>query len=311
MKKSIKIAALFLCAMMLFSCNGNSSDAESTTTAATDAQEKPLSTTLTMTYTPKSGTPDEVTADGSVELTVSRAYKTGDKITVTLPEGQHYLAFCMAKGVVEETILYLPDCKFTYTAQNMSISYPSEMNQKECTITARIPSEDDLVMIRNLACNPADLMDADTVFPHASTSSVHDITNESNRLQFESRNVIDGFTDNKGHGYYPYQSWGPASSMGSTDKLKISFGREVTLTELVVYLRADFPHDTYWDSCTVKFSDGSSMKLNFDKSSNAQKFALDTPITTSSLLFTNFHKVDGSDWAAWMEVQAIGYDIVT
>ena len=98
--------------------------------------------------------------------------------------------------------------------------------------------------------------------------------------------------------------------MSATDTFKVDFGRDVSLTEIVIYLRADFPHDTYWDTCTVKFSDGTTQELNFTKTANAQSFKLDAAVTTSSITFTGFNKVAGSDWAAWMEVQAIGSDIV-
>lgn len=309
MKRTLSIVSLLLCGLMLFTACG-SDDTKNPETTASSTTEEPAATTIELVYDPKASSAKTVTGETSVEMTVSKAYKTGDKITVTLPEGQHYLAICLAKDVVEESIVYLPNSVFTYTAQNVSVSYPSEMNGQKCTITARIPTADELAASRNLALNPADLIDATAVFPHVSTTSVHDINNESNRLQFESRNVIDGFTQNNGHGGYPFQSWGPASNMGPTDNLIIDFGREVTLTELVVYLRADFPHDTYWKSCVVIFSDGSKQTLNFEKIADAQSITFDAPVTTSSLKFTRFSKEAGSDWAAWMEVQAIGSDIV-
>lgn len=310
MKKTIRFAAVLLSALMLFSCGSTPATTEATTTAATTQAPQPISTTLTLSYDPKSGETKEATGEGAVELSVSRAYQVGDQITVTLPEGQNYLAFCLADGVVEETILYLPSSKFVYKVQNVSRSYPSEMNGKKCTITARIPSEEELTATRNLACNPADLETAKKVYPHATTTNVHDKSNENNRLDFEARNAIDGFTQNNGHGSFPVQSWGPGSNMSKKDTFKIDFGRDVSLSELVIFIRADFPHDTYWDSCTVKFSDGTSAELNFKKSAKGQDFDFDTPIVTSSITFTNFNKVAGSDWASWMEVQAFGSDII-
>ena len=98
--------------------------------------------------------------------------------------------------------------------------------------------------------------------------------------------------------------------MSATDTFKVDFGHDVSLTEIVIYLRADFPHDTYWDTCTVKFSDGTTQELSFKKTASAQSFKLDSAVTTSSITFTGFNKVAGADWAAWMEVQAIGSDIV-
>jgi hypothetical protein len=190
------------------------------------------------------------------------------------------------------------------------MSYPSDLTTKKCTITARIPTTEELTASRNLACNPADLEKANNVFPHAVSTSVHNKTNETDRLHFEARNAIDGFTHNNGHGGFPVQSWGPTSSMRKSDHITVKFGRDVSLTEIVIYIRADFPHDTYWDSCTVTFSDGSTQEITLKKTANAQSFTLEVPVTTSSVKFSNFNKVAGSDWASWMEIELIGSDII-
>ncbi|MGM9646912.1 MAG: hypothetical protein ACI3YH_02130 [Eubacteriales bacterium] len=318
MKTTLRIAAILLAGLMLFSCGSQSANGDTTTAAQTDAStteapndQDPALTGITLTYSPKSGDLTEATGDTSVELSVKDAYAVGDKIKITLPEGQHYVAFCLSEGNMEETILYLPKSTFTYTVQNISLSYPTAMKSaRKSTITARIPTADELTASRNLACNPADLESNKNAYPHAITTNVHNKSNENDRLQFEARNAIDGFTQNTGHGGWPVQSWGPGSDCDAADTFKIDFGRDVSLTEIVIYLRADFPHDTYWDSCTVKFSDGTTQELTFTKTSKAQSFKLDSAVTTSSIVFTGFHKVAGSDWAAWMEVQAIGSDIL-
>ena len=311
MKNTVRLFAVLLSALMLFSCNSTSDVTTSaTTTVATTQAPEPVSTTLTISYDPRTGDTKEAIGEGSASLTVSRAYKSGDKIVVTLPEGQHYLAFSLGKDIMAETILYLPASKFVYNVQTSTMSYPSALTSGSCTITARIPTAEELKETRNLACNPADLESNKKAYPHATTSNVHNKTNETDRLHFEARNAIDGFTQNNGHGGFPVQSWGPGSNMSTTDTLKIEFGRNVSLSKLVIFLRADFPHDTYWESCTVKFSDGSTMDLNFKKTADGQQFAFNSAVVTDSITFTNFKKVAGSDWAAWMEVQAFGADII-
>lgn len=308
MKHTLAILTLLLCGTMLFSACTPEEDPDATTTHSS-TQPTPVDTSVSITYTPSEGADKSKTGEGSAELTVTRSFAKGDNITVRLPEGQHYLAFSLDKDSMEEAILYLPESVLSYDIPNISLSYPKTLT-RTATITARIPTDDELAASRNLALNPADLMNAVNVYPHASATSVHDVNNEGNRLQFEARNAIDGFTQNNGHGGYPLQSWGPASNMDQDDSFFIEFGREVTLTELIVYLRADFPHDTYWDRCTALFSDGTEMTLDFTKSADAQSFKLDTPVTTDSVKFSGFQKVAGSDWAAWMEVEAIGSDII-
>ena len=102
--------------------------------------------------------------------------------------------------------------------------------------------------------------------------------------------------------------------MSAKDTFKLDFGRDVSITKIVIYIRADFPHDTYWDSCTVKFSDGTTQELSFKQTANAQEFEFDTAKVVSSITFTNFSKgtVSGSsnEWAAWMELQVFGSDII-
>ena len=321
MKTTFKIAALLLSGLMLFACAAEpaATTTAATTTAATTedpaANQEPAAVGVTLTYDPKSGDTVEKSGENEVSISVKDAYAVGDKIKITLPEGQHYVAFCLSKGNVEETILYLPKSTFTYTVQNISQSYPAAMSSsRKSTITARIPTAEELAANRNLACNPADLETNKNVYPHAVASNVHNKTNETDRLHFEARNAIDGFTQNKGHGGWPVQSWGPGNNMSAKDTFKIDFGRDVSITKIVVYIRADFPHETYWNSCTVKFSDGTTQELTFKQTSNAQEFEFDSAKVVSSITFTNFSKgtVSGSDnqWAAWMELQVFGSDII-
>lgn len=319
MKRTFSLIALLLSALMLLpSCSSEDgdtttaapADSAAQTTVANGGEQEPAQTGLELVFKPSSGKAETVSGEDSIQYDIASGYKQGDNIKVTLPEGQHYLAVCLAKGKVKEAILYLPNSVFTYTAQNMSKSYPNVMGTTKCAFTARIPTEEEITASRNLALNPADLEGAKVVFPHAITSSVHDKTNEDNRLQFEARNAIDGCTQNNGHGVYPFQSWGPTNTMNSSDYFTVDFGRDVSLTELKIYIRADFPHDTYWDSCTVIFSDGSSQEISLEKTGDAQSIVFDAPVTTSSIKFTSFNKVAGSDWASWIEVEAIGSDIV-
>ena len=318
MKSTIRIAALLLAGLMLFSCSGQPTGDETTAAATTtnpsttDAPpaDVPVEGGITLTYDPKSGDTVEESGETSVQLSVKDAYAVGDKIKITLPEGQHYVAFCLSKGNVEETILYLPKSTFTYTVPNISASYPNTMgSSRKSTVTARIPTAEELTASRNLACNPADLKTLKNVYPHATASSVCRGSDE-----FAARNAIDGFTQNKGHGTWPFQSWGPEANLTAKDNLKIDFGRDVSLTELIIFLRADFPHDTFWQSCTVTFSDGTTQELSFKQSANGQSIKFDTAVVTSSITFNNF--VKGSvanstnEWAAWMEVQAMGSDII-
>ncbi len=264
------------------------------------------------------------TGEGSVELSVnSRNFKEGEKITVTLPEGQHYLAFNLSKSSMKEAILYIPGNQFTYTIPKVNYSYPGAITKG--IITARIPDESELTASHNLALNPADLIDpsmkitgftysaywAGDAYPHATTSSAcRFATNEDSKYQFEARNAIDGFTQNNGHGNYPVQSWGPDEDFNTRSGfITVDFGHDVKVDTLNLYIRADFPHDTYFTSAEIVFSDGSKETIKLTNSAKVQTFELGGK-TTSSIKLTKMSKADASGWAGLMEIEVMGSEIL-
>lgn len=48
--------------------------------------------------------------------------------------------------------------------------------------------------------------------------------------------------------------------------MTVDFGREAEIDKVVLYTRADFPHDNWWKQVTLTFSDGSSIKWTLEKS---------------------------------------------
>lgn len=306
MKKFIKsLGITLLAALMLMGCSTGDKNSD-TTTAGKDDTPPPAvydeNAEITIEYDGETAT-----GNGAAELKVTKAYSTSKTIKITIPDSQHYLAVTIAKDVLQESIVYLKKSVFTYKIPDFSRSYPAEMKKAGCTISARIPTVDELTANHNIALNTSDLLASTTVFPHASTTNVNNADAE-----WMARNIIDGFVQNNGHGTYPLQSWGPNDNVKPTDSIKIDFGHDVNVAQLVLYIRADFPHDGYWDSCTLKFSDGTTMDISITNSARAQKITLDETKVTSSLTFTNFHKAANSTgpWCAWIELQVIGSEIM-
>jgi hypothetical protein len=62
----------------------------------------------------------------------------------------------------------------------------------------------------------------------------------------------------------------------------VDFGRNVVVERLVLWTRADFPHDNFWREGEVSFSDNSSMTLSLKKTALPQEFVI-TPKTVSSI----------------------------
>lgn len=46
----------------------------------------------------------------------------------------------------------------------------------------------------------------------------------------------------------------------------MKFGRMVEIDKIILYLRADFPHDNWWKSVNFTFSDRSELKMQMEKS---------------------------------------------
>ena len=47
--------------------------------------------------------------------------------------------------------------------------------------------------------------------------------------------------------------------------MQIDFGREVEIDKVVLFTRADFPHDNWWTKATLSFSDQSSIIMKLEK----------------------------------------------
>lgn len=82
---------------------------------------------------------------------------------------------------------------------------------------------------------------------------------------FATHNAIDGVCENRSHGEWPYESWGINRQKDA--QMSVDFGHEVETDKIVLYTRADFPHDSWWKQVTLSFSDGTSITWDLEKSS--------------------------------------------
>ena len=105
---------------------------------------------------------------------------------------------------------------------------------------------------------PYDVRGESKAFPHATANS--ECRNEA---VFAARNAIDGCKENRRHGGWPYQSWGPEQRKDLW--WQVDFGREVEIDKLVITIRADFPHDKHWKRAMLVFSDGSRKPIGLEK----------------------------------------------
>lgn len=125
-----------------------------------------------------------------------------------------------------------------------------------------------------------------------------------NEAVFAARNAVDGLFENTSHGEYPYQSWG--INRDPNARLTLSFGRRVTVDEVRLTLRADFPHDNYWKRVTLDFDDGSSETFPLAKTGETQVFPI-SPRTIVSATLQDLIMAEGiSPFPALTQIELYG-----
>lgn len=150
---------------------------------------------------------------------------------------------------------------------------------------------------RNVALNPYDKHDNTDLYPHASSNSEY-----QKEPCFMAICAIDGKKENKGHGG-TFPSWGPDKR---TDLWwKVDFGKKKDIDKVVIYIRADFPHDKYWKTATLEFSDGSKEKIALNKTADGQEFKF-SKRSVSLMKITDLVQDEPLGWCALTEVEVWG-----
>lgn len=230
-------------------------------------------------------------------------YLDGDRIVLDTT-GHGGLYALRLDEALPEAIVYLDgtECIFPIPAEDVRGCYSPKAFSGSChLITAREANIDEINTHRNLAFNPYDHHTTVGIYPHASAN-----VETRNEAVFAARNAIDGIFENASHGIYPYSSWG--INRNPCAELRLEFGRAVMIDSLRITLRADFPHDNWWTSATVCFSDGSSETLEMTKTELPQIFDL-TPRISESLTFGKLiQSPDTSPFPALTQLEVYGCD---
>ncbi len=204
-----------------------------------------------------------------VILYVQAEYQEGDRIILILEEENQHV-FWQVDDAIGQAFLYMKEKKAEYQIPfgEKRISYsPKAFFGGQHYLTARLAKEYEIREYRNLALNAADQHEAKGYFPHVSAN-----VETRGEAVFAARNAIDGVKANSSHGNWPYESWG--INRQDDARMKLDFGRTVSIDQVVLYTRADFPHDNWWKQATIEFSDGSSETLLMEKSSLPHKFMI-------------------------------------
>lgn len=195
-----------------------------------------------------------------VNLFFNGSYDEGSSVNFSFDEVPCYV-WLQVDDALGRSLVYVTgdvSYKVPFGEKRANIS-PKAFSGEKHLITARKAKEFEISGYRNLAINTSDSHTVKNMYPHA-TANV-ETRGES---VFAAQNAIDGNTSNESHGEWPYESWGINRQDDAC--IKIDFGREVTIDRIILYTRADFPHDNWWTEAHFDFSDGSDELIKMEKS---------------------------------------------
>lgn len=197
-------------------------------------------------------------------------YEEGDEIILSVGETDCFYAVRVDDGMDEELLYFKADkLVFPVPFQEKKEGYnPKAFTGDSHYLTLRKAREFEWNCYRNLAKNSLDQEAELGVYPHVSAN-----VSTRGEAAFAVRNVIDGLTATESHGRWPYGSWG--INRRDDAQLKLEFGRPVDVDTIVLYTRADFPHDNWWIRGTFGFSDGTKETVKLTRSAKAQVFHIE------------------------------------
>ncbi|MDE6242203.1 MAG: hypothetical protein K2M08_07275 [Anaeroplasmataceae bacterium] len=231
-------------------------------------------------------------------------YQDGDWLIVDCDKKGGFYKIRLEDTMLE-SIVYVPGNCLIYhiPVKSQRSNYSPKSFYGDChIITVSEATEEEIYQRRNLAFNPYDQHENDSFFPHSSAN-----VETRNECVFASRNAIDGYFFNESHGSFPYQSWGINKNPNA--EFKIDFGRDVLIDEIVLTLRADFPHDNFWKSATLSFSDGSELVMQLNKTAERQSICFEAKKVRTIVLKNLIKGEELSDFPALTQFEAWGYEI--
>ncbi len=240
----------------------------------------------------------------SIDTRYSGEYEPGDKWRIELSDGEFVMM--QLDSTLAPSIVYVPDGTFEF-------KIPFDHERRACYGTEAFfgddhrvicsePSETEIYGEREISLNSHDRHNIPKYFPHA----VANFVTREDPCFFE-RNAIDGVTDNNGHGVYPFHSWG--GGLREDLEYEVHFGTDAEVSRVTVFLRADFPHDTYWKEAELEFSDGSKVHIDLQGVGEGQTFEFEPRVTEFVRLagFRQQRLEDGSlSFAALSQIQIYG-----
>ncbi len=234
-------------------------------------------------------------------------FEEGDRVRIDL-DGEEFLKVRL-DPTMEEALIYVPDGTFEFAIpfgyERRACYAPGAFAGEDHRMTCSVPDEPEIYADRLISQNSHDRHNIPKYFPHA----VANFVTREDPCFFE-RNAIDGVRENTSHGPYPYHSWG--GGLREDLEYEVHFGCEVEVRSVTLFLRADFPHDTFWKEADLIFSDGTTVHTDLRGTAEGQTVEF-PPIRTEFVKLAGFRQQrleDGSlSFAALSQIEIQGHYI--
>ena len=212
--------------------------------------------------------------EAETNLAVSCAYLEGDKILVETTESPCWLWLQLDDALGKSLVYLTGNYEYTIPFGEKRVCYsPKVFSGERHLLSAKKAKDFEIVETRG--------------------ESV-----------FAAMNAIDGVTENRSHGEWPYASWG--INRQDDAKIRLDFGRPVEVDTIMLYTRADFPHDNWWVDGRITFSDGSQMQLPMEKSVLPHTFTFDKKTITWLEMGDLIKADDPSPFPALTQIEVYG-----
>lgn len=236
-------------------------------------------------------------------LVYKAAYEEGDRIIVET-EKSHTFYWMQVDEAVGKSMVYITgtvEYQIPFGEQKLNLS-PKAFEGELHLLSVRKAKAFEYAGARNLSLNVSDQHGAKNCYPHASAN-----VETRGESVFAAMNAIDGNVAAESHGNWPYESWGINRREDACWKLE--FGRTVAADRVVIYLRADYPHDNWWEEGKITFSDGTSMIVKLEKGGHAQEFVFEEK-KIEWLALSDLKKADDpSPFPALTQLEVYGMEV--
>lgn len=243
-------------------------------------------------------------AENACNLVYTSPYQKGDRIILESSVKECFLIL-QVDDALGSALVYLKEEVLIYTIPfgDKCIAYsPKVFSGNRHLISVRLATDDEIKTYRNLAFNAMDQQTNSYCFPHA-----HANVETREESVFAARNVIDGVKENRSHGEWPYESWG--INRRDDAEITIEFGRDVCIDKVVLYLRADFPHDNWWKQITIRFSDNETMACELEKTVQGQEITFEKRIVQWIRLEQLIKSEEASPFPALTQFEVFGTEV--